>query len=409
MNDSEGLGTLHRFFGFLFLKYMEIRSKQSYISINEATRHAATCFEKRLEESLEGRYYASLDEMLRLRVMKRKYCFYAAYLAALSSFPILHKVASKNEILSTILAKVSLITSIKALDNINDTWHSPNAARHSLERQFKTIGTGEVFLLPEDNLIYRAENSCMIISAWVNRWLATYASRATLSREIFIRDLKRYLEGQALSFSQKERAGGRSPASLDIKRYLISVNEKAVGSIWVDLDFCLLESILGELSSEQARSLHLIRKGVDHVFKACNIYDDIADLNQDLSEGIWNSVVYLGIDQGRMDHHGKLRVDRNLVRESVRLGDLIYLRGLACIRKAGSDMDAIDACGLLAGLTILRIFSIRKRFIMTKDIFSVLDFLYPRSTETIAKYLPYIEPVSRSEGPLYEVYTPSLP
>lgn len=390
MQDREGLDQLSRLFGSFFLMYIRSVSSQSLGSLSSAIQASVRLFEERARVALEGEECAALDELISLRVLKRKHYVYAAYLAAISSFPILGRISSRKEVLETMLAKMFLISSIKALDNINDGWHSAEDAWLSLSRQSLAIMEGEVSLIDGSSAIRRAENSCIVLASLVNEWLREYTAGAENTRRDFLRDLERYFEGQRLSLIQQGKTSREDQSRLSIGDYLSKINEKAVGSIWIDLDFCLLEAKLRGLPPHVERSVNAIRRGVDYVFKGCNIYDDIADLGQDLAEGIWNSVVYLGIDQGRISFNGRARYEKGLLRDAARLGDLLYLRGKDCIESVPHDPRIFDIPALLAGLYVLRIFSARKWFLRTKNMLDVLDFVVPRVPERLHKYAQYI-------------------
>ena len=52
------------------------------------------------------------------------------------------------------------------------------------------------------------------------------------------------------------------------------------------------------MNDKNMETIYNIRRAVDYFFKGCNIYDDVADLKEDLSLDITNSVVLLALDRG---------------------------------------------------------------------------------------------------------------
>jgi hypothetical protein len=147
-----------------------------------------------------------------------------------------------------------------------------------------------------------------------------------------------------------------------IKDYIQKINEKSVGRIWIDLDFCLLEQSLGRLTDEELYVIQNVRKAVDYLFKGCNIYDDVADLEEDLSMDIMNSVVLLGLDRGHIDEHDlckdkkklflKLK-QRGAIDETVLLGDVLFLEGIKPLEKTEKISGLVDLGALIQNAKIL--------------------------------------------------------
>ncbi|MBS7631965.1 hypothetical protein KEJ47_10485, partial [Candidatus Bathyarchaeota archaeon] len=156
------------------------------------------------------------------------------------------------------------------------------------------------------------------------------------------------------------------------------------------IDFLVLEGLMN-LSENELKSLELIGKCIDLVFKGCNVYDDVADLEEDLSSGIFNSVVYLAMDKGW--HHtenGRLKVLNKAKIEAVRLGDLLFLRGLNYLQKAKNLTKIIDTEGVEYGLKILRIFSMRKWLTRVSNPLTIASALMVKVTPSVMVYSEYI-------------------
>jgi len=375
---EEGLDQLHKIAGLALLRYASgsgTNYKRLYGIINAASSH----FENLMKTMLNEPWLATYDEMLKASIMKRKYITYSAYMATLSSYPLLERVATFREIVSTILAKMTLITSIKTLDNINDSLHSREEAVESLDRQFEAINKGFFTPLTERSLKARAENSALLLSSLIHSWLNSKVPGAVRTREIFLEDLRRYIGGQKLSFDQQSREHRRS---LNIFTYLKNVNEKGIGRIWVGLDLCMLEEKVHGLDDSIIKSL---RESFDYLFKSCNIYDDVADLDVDMAGGIWNSVVYLGIERGKLVADGGFSFEKSLLRDTVRLGDLHYLKAVDAARRVGGVLG-FNVVGLLKCYMVLRYFVMRKWFFRAKNPLDLIDFLNVRAPPHIQKY-----------------------
>lgn len=332
-----------------------------------------------MKKLLSSPSLASYDELVEAGIMKRKYIIYSAYMATLSSYPLLARVAGLRGTVSTILAKMTLITSIKMLDNLNDTLHTREEAANSLERQTEAMAKGVFTPVEGEDLKTRAENSSLLLSTLIHRWISTATPRAHRMRRIFLDDLRRYMDGQRQSFSQRS-FGDRE--QLDIYTYLRCVNEKSIGRIWVGLDLCMLEHSSVGLDDEIINGL---RESFDYLFKSCNIYDDVADLDVDMAGGIWNSVVYLGIDRGEIKPGGKISLGRSLLRDTVRLGDLHYLNAVECVKRVGRVLG-FDMGGLLKCFMVLRYFVMRKWFFRSKNPLDLLDFMNVRVPLYIQRY-----------------------
>jgi hypothetical protein len=376
MVREEGLDIIHKAAGLAFMRYA-CGSGSTYRRVYQLTQAVSRHFEFYIRTLLHGPGLASYDELRQAKLMKRKYIAYSAYMATLSTYPLLSSRAGLSEIASTIMAKMNLITSIKVLDNVNDSLHTWEEAVKSLDRQYQAITTGVFQPLEGDSIKARAENSSLLISALIHRWLEKQAAKASKARQIFLEDLRRYIEGQKLSFSQQSV---EQRENLNIYTYLQNVNEKSIGRIWVDLDLCMLEQTVSDLNDE---IIYKLRESFDYLFKSCNIYDDVADLDVDMAAGIWNSVVYLGMEKGVSK--GFEGIAKDLLRDTVRLGDLHYLKAVSAARKLGEKLS-FDVEGLLRCFTALRYFVVRKWFFRTKNPLDIIDFVNVRVTPEIEAY-----------------------
>ncbi|MEM4303374.1 MAG: hypothetical protein QW470_04805 [Candidatus Caldarchaeum sp.] len=382
---KEGLDPFTKAAGLMLLRYVAGGHKE-FREMITLIRSASTYFEHTLRKILNGPRAATYDELLELGVMKKKYIPYAAYMATISTYPLLVYTASKSQILSTILAKMALILSIKVLDNINDTYHSLEEAAQSLDRQAKAIANGEFHVLEGTDIVKKAENSCLLMGLLVNYWLRNKVPNANITRKLFLLDLKKYIEGQCSTFKQQDKD---ARVSLSIYDYLRAMNEKGVGRVWVGLDLCMLENTSLK-TSQDYRVVIPIRKAFDYIFKSSNYYDDVADLEADLKAGIWNSVVYLGKDLRLIASPQDAVKNNALKRYTIRLGDLHYLMGLQFLNQASKHI-AFRCSSLKASMHVFRYFTVRKWLLKSKNPLNLIDFLGARAPPELLRYAEFIK------------------
>ena len=157
---------------------------------------------------LRGPELSSYEEMLELGVMKKKYIPYSAYMAAISAYPLLSRVASQKQLLSTILAKMALILSIKVLDNINDTFHTTEEAADSLQRQASAIVYGVYATQQPSTPVKKSENSCILLALLVNKWLKTAVPTSTTATRLLLENIHSWA---ALDLPTAKRSSAKQP------------------------------------------------------------------------------------------------------------------------------------------------------------------------------------------------------
>ena len=363
--DKEAVG-LNPFFDAICSATFSYAKRISSLPKNESIRlfkKSIRIFEDYMIFSFSRQRCMSLDELFRLKLMKRKHYYYAAYLGVLSSLPILWGNIPNREIIKSIIAKIAEISSIKILDNINDTLHENEQVVKSLKMQLKAF-TSPFFSLPRrDDDIGRSENSTYQLANFTNEMVSRATSREGPAYEFYLRDLRRYIQGQMYSINQK-----MNKDLIDIHDFLKKANEKAVGRVWITADFCFLNSFW-YLDKDDLASIQLIREAMDSIFKGCNIYDDIDDIWSDVHNHIINSVIYLALDQGQCEKKDIYNDPKDLIVKlekegafylALELGDLMFQKGLRLLDKAREYPNRIDIDALKFGTYILRIFSMRK-------------------------------------------------
>lgn len=402
-SNGEGTNTLYKLSAASLLicmnRFPSTRFPKSLVMV----RDAASTFIRKLETELERDRCLTSDELRIHRLLKKKHYYYGAYLAALTSLPILSSSASHSQVLSSMIAKTSAITSIKVLDNIHDRLTSKRDAITSQKEHLKAFTEESFDLKGSDSFLGRAENSCMSMARWTFELVAQRLGKRARTSRIYAQDFAEYIDGQIRSMDEK--AEGNSPTPT-IQDYIQKVNEKSVGRIWVDIDFCFLEKNLGGLDRNEFESILGVRRAADCFFKGCNLYDDIADLEEDLKLGIFSSVPLLALDRGmieesdlRQDSQRLLRIlkESDAINEVVQLADLIFLQGTKPLIDARELTKLIDVDAIVFGAKILRMFAIRKWLFherslnsLCKTVVSLGSLGMYRISDPIAAYAKYI-------------------
>ncbi|MEM3737188.1 MAG: hypothetical protein QXJ75_03765 [Candidatus Bathyarchaeia archaeon] len=346
-------------------------------------------FETKLEET-KRHPYISADTLNSMRIFKVKYYTYAAFLAALSSYPILGSVATEEHIYASIFAKTAMVASIKLLDNINDSFQSFNEAVESQVRYQRALATGILPSEAEEDLgwVSRAENTAHLIASWAHGLIASACSKSKMFN-LFLDDLYEYIDGQIASFCQ--RRDRYSVDTMSLNDFLHKVSSKCFGKIWVDIDFCFLEKSVEELDANEEEAALLVNRSLDLIFKSLLFYDDVTDFDEDVKNHIINSTMILGIDLGKISAeelfgdkdvlHTKLE-SKGVFNDAFALGNILYLKGVECLVEAKKYTRLMDIDALIFCARVLRLFLLRKTFLNGNG----LDLrMIIRSLEPLAK------------------------
>ncbi len=375
-HEGEGLNLFYRLIGEALLLYMQRFKSTRMTELLNAIKETLRVFEWRLSQLSKCTSCLGVSMLERHRLIKKKHYVYGAYLATISSYPVLYWSKATDKILASIFAKTSAITSIKVFDNLNDRWHSKGRAAVSLSKYLEAFTEGDFSFNEEEGFIPKAENSAYSMARWTFDTIKRHVDAASPMFKLYVDDFTRLIKGQVDSLTQKMDNDGK--CELDIRRYLKEINEKSVGCTWLDIDFCFYERALGGLNDEEEAVNHA-RAAMDHIFKACNLYDDVADLSEDSRNGITNSVGLLAVDQGYCSMEELLTSEEPVkklkrsqaVKDTVLLADLILLKGLDHLHKAKIASDHIDVDAMIFGTRILRAFSIRKWVLRDRDTLSL--------------------------------------
>lgn len=375
---NEGTSLLYKASAISLLMCMNRFKSTKFPNSVRLVAESVDIFRQRLVTGLDETLCLSPDELRFHRLLKKKHYYYGAYLSVLTSLPVLAKSANHFQILSSMLAKTSAITSIKVLDNIHDRLCDKERAVDSQYEHLRAFTEESFDFDAADNFLKSAENSCMKMARWTYDLVSRNLNRTSDTMQIYLRDFADYINGQIRSMDQKAAGSG---AHMTIQDYIQKVNEKSVGKIWVDIDFCFLERSLSGLDQNELKSASCVRRAADYFFKGCNLYDDIADLEEDLKLGILNSVPLLALDRGKIDEHDlsrdrkdlqKILVEREAIQEALQLADLIFLQGINPLLEAKELGQTIDVDALIFGAKILRMFAIRKWFLHERTANSLL-------------------------------------
>lgn len=392
--DREGLNLLYKIMGVATLAYARRYRAFPFWETTRTLKKSIEVFEDSLKVLLSDAKCMSSRELLERRLMKRKHYVYGAYLGVLSSFPILRGNIPSGEILKAVTAKVAEIVSIKSLDNVNDVMHTREQALNSLRKQHKAFTSNDFQLEERFNDLDRIENSMYQLAWFTNRLVSDATGRRGPAFRIYLEDFDRYIKGQMSSMNQKTG----SNVKVDIREFLAEVNEKGVGRVWVSVDFCFLNAF-NPLGGEDMKAINLVREAIDLIFKGCNVYDDVADLETDLKEGILNSVIFLALDRGICDERDlnddpsslKARLEeRDGLYSAIQLGDLMFLEGLEKLERAKEYSSLIDLEGLKFSAYILRIFAMRKWLERQRNPILLARVISPKVSEEIVEYAKYM-------------------
>ncbi|MCP8314523.1 MAG: hypothetical protein H3Z53_09165, partial [archaeon] len=289
----------------------------------------------------------------------------------------LYKTCNAQEILGAILAKTSLGTSAKLLDNLNDKIHGVSHAFESLDNMLSAYTEGAYKSVRKDanNTVTGAENSAFEMGRWVFKTLKPCQIYAPEAYSTYTKDVMKLYQGQLESIRHKMAQKDGIPS---IRRYLDSISEKSIGDIWIDIDLCFLEGNLGEFSKDESRAIDLLKIGNSLVFKSSLVYDDVQDIYEDLSTNSINSAIILAIERGiisqrdlkekSQDEIVKRMEEEGILMNTIRLADTIFLKGIEMVNSIGSSLDEIlDKKGLIQGFRFVRLFNLRKLLIRNKN------------------------------------------
>jgi hypothetical protein len=378
---KEGLNPLYHLGGLIILtsmarKFPSIGFFKVYKSISRVKKE----LEAKLTAELDGPLVLSFDDLKDRKLLKDKYLAYASFLAAISSYPILHRVAGNDVVDSSIFSKTAMMTGIKLLDNINDQFHDFEQAEAS-QQKYEEALTRPIFFLEsiEGRKLWlaRAENSAYAITRWAYHRLPSPLEDLKTFK-IFVADVKEFIDAQIRSFYQKSNL--YSLSGLNFKDYLKKITAKASGTLWVDVDLCFYEASTGGLDGATLKSLECINRGIDLLFRALIIWDDVTDLKDDLRDSIVNSAMMLGLETGKVslsELQGKAAKviktleERGVLDDAIHLGNLVFLSAVEQMREAENLNQDIDVEALVYCARVLRMFLLRKQVEEKKDLRSL--------------------------------------
>jgi hypothetical protein len=232
-----------------------------------------------------------------------------------------------------------------------------------------------------------AENTAFLLARWTYDILNANVSPRSEMFRAYCEDVHTMIGGQLSSLKQKiEENDIPSSTKLSIEDYLKMTVEKGIGTLWGNIDLCFYENDREYIDDKEKVGIDILKNGIDYVFKSTLIYDDVSDLIPDLNEDIVNIVVILGVERGLCDIDDIKKLDQKalvkklrkskVIEDSIRLADVVFLRGVDQLQKAKTySMDWIDIDALLFTASLLRMFNLRKWVLETKDFRSINLFL----------------------------------
>lgn len=334
----------------------------NYSTLTTLMKRAKAVYRDRLHQALSD--YLAYNILLKKGYLKEKHWMYAIFMASAESLPLLYQECTREEILQCILAKTSLGTSSKLLDNLNDTIHTHKEALTSLENYLSALKTGE-FEKRCSTVVERAESAACEIASWIYYALDDTAPAFSGYK----RDCTTLVEGQIMSLTHKSTGW----PSLSV--YTESIAEKSIGDVWIDIDLCRFTCL--------DEALVNLKKGNEYIFKSSLVYDDVQDIYEDIRTKSVNAAVILGIEQDVITPDDLVTKDTGevvvLLRDSgvlqtvVYLADALFLKGVDIILQVESPR--IDMKGLLQSFRLVRLFNLRKLLKMNKDFWTLKQVL----------------------------------
>ncbi len=376
-NKKEGLNTLYKASAILWLlfchRFPSLRINTTSHFLKEAMRNYRDELYN-LSYDPECLDYPSLID---LGYMKEKHWVYAAYIATITSLPLLHKVCDVQEILRAILAKTSFGTNIKLLDNLNDEIHDVSQALDSLCNWLSAHTKGEYINRnkDQDRIVIKAENSAFKMGTWVFEAISSCQLYASKMYEVYSNDAMKMVEGQINSIKHKADRKGKLPS---IREYISNISEKNNGNLWIDIDLCFLENGLQGFKKDQLRAIELLKVGNSLIFKSSLFYDDAEDIYEDLRTESINSAIILALERGIISYNDlkkkssfeivkRLR-ETGILMDVVRLADMFFITGIEMLDGIKDRLEGIlDKQGLIQSYRLLRMFLLRKLLIMNRD------------------------------------------
>jgi hypothetical protein len=404
---GEGLNSLYQLSGGLFLLLGSRQTSFPLRKLISIFSNSVSNFEQSLK-AINGNKVDS-QTLFELKLLKKKHYIYACYLGAFSTIPTLQK-KGRSDIFFALFSKASMAVGTKVMDNINDEWHTPEAAIKSIGRLQEALikGTYKESNGPySPSWLHQAENTALEITAWTGRNLKPIMEEAPFFSSIYYEDVKRWIEGQQQSIRYKNILDDDKYPS--ISDYLEKISEKSTGSLWADPDLCFLEKNMHGLDEEQKKQALAVRSSSDLLIKSCLIYDDIADFFYDMKHKTINSMLINAYEKNLItpkkvvdedpSYLLKLFYQNNIVSETMALGDSIFNKALDELKGIPLENGIVNPKGLEFHCRLLRLFNLRKVFVRDKKPMN-LKFLLDSFRKIGDKDTKHLEEFSRIEKSL---------
>lgn len=380
---KEGLNILYRASALLWLLLCHRYPSLKFSTTSRYVEESLASYRRKLLHLAELPHCLDHHQLTRLGWVKEKHWSYAAFMATMSSLPLLYKACSKEEVLEAILAKTSVGTSAKLLDNLNDEIHEPSQALSSLRNMLSAyVEGGYRSREGKDPVVAGAENSAFEMGKWVFKTLSSCQFSAPRMYEAYVKDATKLFHGQLNSLVHKVRGRRELPSLVE---YLRSISEKSIGDLWLDVDLCFLERGLKGFDKDELRAIRLLKAGNSLIFKSSLIYDDVQDLYEDLRTNSINSAVLLALERGVISHRdidllnqSRFKGDilwladtlgqSDILLDTIRLADMIFLAGVDVVASIENPLrGTFDKRGLIQGYRLVRLFNLRKLLIRNRD------------------------------------------
>ncbi len=310
---------------------------------------------------------ATVNELMKSGFYKRKYAAYSVYLSTITSCPFLHRVGTDAEIRNSVISKAANIIAMKVIDNLNDSYHSPQRALHSLSRHRDSL---VVPIFSEYNdpkqFVDEAENTAFLIARWIHEFTWKELSPTSYCFRLFKASVDRYVRSQIESLKQKTCAGFTD--NLSLRYYFEKIATKGdYGNMWLDIDFANIERRVG-INYNIRSIVRDLKIGSELFARSLLLYDDVCDFDDDLRDGVVNSAALYALEAGYLNRSDlrdvqqlRMKVNRSAMEDVVGLGDLLFAKAIEHFDRARSHSDGLfDIDAYIFSSRITRIFVMRR-------------------------------------------------
>lgn len=333
-----------------------LNQSDGQILLSEILTSALEKFKRALSRKEKGAMSAA--ELMKLGALKKKDYTWDLYLAAITSLPILYRVAERGMLEKAILAKTASIVGLRALDKINDQFHTTEEAVNSLQR-YQTAVIGEnLELNPECSRLGIAENAILKLSRWSFEWMR--GLQGSRSWNQYVHDIRDLIGSKIQPLEQPFNS---QRPSLNFESYLNTMTKVNIWRVWMDIDFCFYEDVVGE----PHQYMDKLKRGTDYLNKSILLYYDVVELQEDMRFKTVNSVMLYALENGALKIEDmtskrpreiyRVLMNSGAVAWNLKMGRHMFQEALNSFKKVADEYTDVD--GLIHNTQIIRIMLLR--------------------------------------------------